>query len=121
MMRPTDAFGCTAGGTDRFYVNAKGDVQPCEFLNISFGNILDEPFDRIYDRMREVFDVPGDRWLCEAYAHDVHALHTASGAHSLPLAPDLTAQLVAGWDRGSSADFYQQVETRFRPKKEGVS
>jgi MoaA/NifB/PqqE/SkfB family radical SAM enzyme len=32
-------FGCTAGGTDRFYINAKGDLQPCEFLNISFGNI----------------------------------------------------------------------------------
>lgn len=117
----SDAFGCTAGGTDRFYVNAKGDVQPCEFLNISFGNILDEPFEEIYARMRAVFDVPGDRWLCEACAHDVHALHTTSGARTLPLSPELTAQLVAGWDRGSSADFYQQVETRYRPKKEGVS
>ncbi|MEN8194184.1 MAG: radical SAM protein, partial [Bacteroidota bacterium] len=29
----SDMFGCTAGGTDRFYINAKGDVQPCEFLN----------------------------------------------------------------------------------------
>ncbi|MGW8161804.1 MAG: radical SAM/SPASM domain-containing protein, partial [Desulfobulbales bacterium] len=34
-----EMFGCTAGGTDRFYINAKGDVQPCEFLNISFGNL----------------------------------------------------------------------------------
>jgi len=48
-------FGCTAGGVDRFYINAKGDVQPCEFLNISFGNIQDENFLKIYERMRNVF------------------------------------------------------------------
>jgi hypothetical protein len=28
-------FGCTAGGIDRFYLNANGEVQPCEFLNVS--------------------------------------------------------------------------------------
>jgi MoaA/NifB/PqqE/SkfB family radical SAM enzyme len=52
-------FGCTAGGTDRFYINAKGDVQPCEFLNISFGKITEEKFEIIYDRMRKVYEIPG--------------------------------------------------------------
>ena len=46
-------FGCTAGGIDRFYINAKGDVQPCEFLNISFGNVQDENFEDIYDKNEE--------------------------------------------------------------------
>lgn len=61
-------FGCTAGGTDRFYINAKGDVQPCEFLNISFGNIAQEDFSAIYTRMRSYFEGPGECWLCEKYS-----------------------------------------------------
>ena len=31
-------LGCTAGAIDRFYVNANGELQPCEFLNISIIN-----------------------------------------------------------------------------------
>jgi len=58
MEEDPDMFGCTAGGTDRLYINAKGDVQPCEFLNISFGNIAEEDFDIIYKKMRKVFKVP---------------------------------------------------------------
>ena len=61
-------FGCTAGGTDRFYINAKGDVQPCEFLNISFGNISQEDFSKIYSRMRSYFERPCECWLCERYS-----------------------------------------------------
>ena len=63
-----EMFGCTAGGTDRFYINAKGDLQPCEFLNISFGNILTDDFEIIYKEMREQFDGPGEAWLCEKYS-----------------------------------------------------
>ncbi len=48
-------FVCTAGGTDRFYINAKGDVQTYEFLNFLFGNIGEEDFLTIYNRMRDHF------------------------------------------------------------------
>jgi MoaA/NifB/PqqE/SkfB family radical SAM enzyme len=104
-----DMFGCTAGGTDRFYVNAKGDVQPCEFLNISFGNIQQEPFETIYERMRTVFEVPGDSWLCEKYAHDIYALYQAGAVKALPLDPDQSARIYRQWDRGSCPDFYEKV------------
>ena len=102
-------FGCTAGGTDRFYVNAKGDVQPCEFLNISFGNILQEPFERIYARMREVFEVPGDTWLCERYSPEIFALYQEGGAKALPLDPVQSERIYRTWDRGSCPDFYGKV------------
>jgi MoaA/NifB/PqqE/SkfB family radical SAM enzyme len=110
----SDMFGCTAGGTDRFYINAKGDVQPCEFLNISFGNIREEPFTEIYERMRRVFDLPGDRWLCEACADGIHRLHRESGARSLPLIPSLSAQIHEHWERGAIPDFYARVDARYR-------
>ena len=102
-------FGCTAGGTDRFYINAKGDVQPCEFLNLSFGNIALEPFDAIYTRMRDTFRIPGDCWLCEKYASQIAGIFRESGLTSLPLPPVLAEKVLSGIERGSVPDFYEKV------------
>ena len=33
---------------DRFYLNHEGEVQPCEFINVSFGNVRDMPFKEIF-------------------------------------------------------------------------
>lgn len=113
-----DMFGCTAGGTDRFYINAKGDVQPCEFLNISFGNIREEAFTVIYNRMRKTFDIPGNRWLCETCAYDIHAIRVFSGLKTLPLSPALSAQIHTHWDRGAPGDFYAYADVRHRKAPE---
>ncbi|MDD2497600.1 MAG: radical SAM protein, partial [Desulfitobacteriaceae bacterium] len=85
-----NVFGCTAGGTDRFYINAKGDVQPCEFLNISFGNISTDDFADIYQKMRIIFDKGKDCFLCEKYAAKIHRLYREYNLKSLPLSPELS-------------------------------
>jgi MoaA/NifB/PqqE/SkfB family radical SAM enzyme len=103
-------FGCTAGGTDRFYINAKGDVQPCEFLNISFGNIHQEDFDIVYERMRQKFSTPGETWLCEACAPAIRQLMQKEATQVLPLNPELSRQVYAGWDRGRPTQLYVDLE-----------
>jgi len=103
-------FGCTAGGTDRFYVNAKGDVQPCEFLNLSFGNLADEDFDVIYGRMRQAFQPPRDRWMCEACAPRIRELVHQYRLTSLPLNRDLTEQVSRDWDRGAPTAVYAKLQ-----------
>jgi MoaA/NifB/PqqE/SkfB family radical SAM enzyme len=105
----SDMFGCTAGGTDRFYINAKGDVQPCEFLNISFGNIKEEPFENIYDRMRHEFHIPGDKWLCEEYAKDIHRIVVENDIKTFPLSVELSKQVIDNWERGKPSEFYEGV------------
>jgi MoaA/NifB/PqqE/SkfB family radical SAM enzyme len=42
-------YGCPAF-SERFYINAYGDVQPCTFFQISFGNALEEPLRDIWKR-----------------------------------------------------------------------
>jgi MoaA/NifB/PqqE/SkfB family radical SAM enzyme len=107
-------YGCTSGATDRFYLNAKGDVQPCEFLNISFGNILQEDFEVIYGRMREQFKTPGVCWLCEEYAGMVRDIFKREHLKALPLDKELSREVYQQWDRGEPTALYQRIEQTYR-------
>ncbi|MCP3925314.1 MAG: radical SAM protein [Desulfobacterales bacterium] len=112
MEEDPNMFGCTAGGTDRFYINAKGDVQPCEFLNVSFGNIAEEDFDLIYKRMREVFRTPKECWLCEKYSGDICDIYKTKNLKSLPLSPELTEKLINNFDWGENTKLYEKIEKK---------
>ena len=103
-------FGCTAGGTDRFYINAKGDLQPCEFLNISFGNIVVDKFEDIYEKMRSCFPWGGECHLCESCSKEIHKLYQENGLKSLPLTAELSEKIYSSWDRGRRTDLYEQLE-----------
>jgi MoaA/NifB/PqqE/SkfB family radical SAM enzyme len=107
-----EVFGCTAGGSDRFYINAKGDVQPCEFLNISFGNINQEPFINIFDRMRKTFDRPGEIWLCEKYSAYISRTMEDKKIDRLPLPLAESRVLYEKWDRGPETEIYKKIEKR---------
>lgn len=43
--------GCPAG-REKLYISAYGDVIPCSFTQISFGNLRHEPLEKIWERMR---------------------------------------------------------------------
>ncbi|MBN2545128.1 MAG: radical SAM protein [Spirochaetes bacterium] len=105
-----DHFGCTAGGTDRFYINAKGDVQPCEFLNISFGNIAKEDFNMIYKRMRTVFNTPCCGLMCEKLGKKIFDAYKNNKLKTLPLDENLSKVIYKGWDRGEETEFYKRIE-----------
>jgi MoaA/NifB/PqqE/SkfB family radical SAM enzyme len=107
-----DAFGCTAGGVDRFYLNHAGEVQPCEFINVSFGNVKQEPFRQIFRRMRGYFQTPGTDWLCCTQAAGI--ADRVRAAQQTPLPPAETEQLVAGWNRGEPTPLYRKLRL-YRP------
>jgi MoaA/NifB/PqqE/SkfB family radical SAM enzyme len=110
MEEDQDMYGCTAGGTDRFYINAKGDVQPCEFLHLSFGNIKTEPFQAIYQRMRDSFPSGHEDWLCEKYADPIAQIMREEGLTALPLSPELSRKVIDNWDRGEETKLYKKVQ-----------
>ncbi len=105
-----EVFGCTAGGTDRFYINAKGDLQPCEFLNISFGNIAIDDFLEIYHKMRNCFPWGGDCYLCEKYSSKIHRLYKEYNLTSLPLTKEISKEVYKNWERGNKTPLYEQLE-----------
>ncbi len=98
-------FGCTAGGIERFYVNANGDIQPCEFVNISFGNIREEPFDRIYKRMRKVFARPRTGWICCTEHHKIAKMLQ----ESTPLSWKDSKHILKDFDFGDKTPLYKKM------------
>jgi MoaA/NifB/PqqE/SkfB family radical SAM enzyme len=105
---PTN-LGCTAGAVDRFYVNATGEVQPCEFLNVSFGNVREEPFAVILARMRAAFPVPCSDWLCCTQAGEIDRLLRENDVPRTPLPRPLTEQLARDWRRGEPTRLYEKM------------
>lgn len=102
-------LGCTAGAIDRFYVNANGELQPCEFLNISFGNLREEPFQLVWDRMRNAFPDARSDWLCCTLAPEIHRLFVETGRKHTPLPWELTRTLMEWWDRGPQTPMYRKL------------
>lgn len=102
-------LGCTAGGIDRFYVGASGEVQPCEFLNISFGNVKEEPFPKIFARMRSFFSEPCTDWLCCTQADKLGEIFAKRESTDTPLPWKETRKLVENWDRGAATPIYKKL------------
>jgi MoaA/NifB/PqqE/SkfB family radical SAM enzyme len=55
-------LGC-CGGYARVHIDSWGHVCPCDFAPLSFGRVTQEPFVKIWERMRSFFAEPSDRCL----------------------------------------------------------
>lgn len=53
-----DRLGCRMGGLSHLSISGRGDVQPCVFLPVSFGNIAEENISAILLRMRAAVPRP---------------------------------------------------------------
>jgi nucleoside-diphosphate-sugar epimerase/MoaA/NifB/PqqE/SkfB family radical SAM enzyme len=104
------AFGCTAGGIERFYVNAYGEIQPCEFLNVSFGNIQEEQFTDIYKRMRNKFKKPGLNWLCNTEWASIANYVKEGNISSSPIKKECALKLIEKWDKGEDVPLYKRMK-----------
>lgn len=104
-----ELFGCTAGGVERFYLGADGEVQPCEFLNVSFGNVREEEFATIFARMRDHFPRPGTDWLCCTQAESIAAAMRRHGLTRTPLPWAVTREIIDGWRRGEATPLYEKL------------
>lgn len=55
------AVGCN-GGTSYCYISPYGDMMPCDFNHKGFGNVLDEPFYKVWERLSSAKHFCTARW-----------------------------------------------------------
>jgi MoaA/NifB/PqqE/SkfB family radical SAM enzyme len=103
-------FGCTAGGIERFYINASGEVQPCEFVNVSFGNLTEEPFYEIYKRMRKVFNVPRINWICCTESYKINKAMRQLQQKITPLSKKMSEKLIKDFNLGEETPLYKRMK-----------
>lgn len=99
-------FGCNAGHK-MVYIDAFGEVSPCVFTPMSFGNVLHQPVKTVFEDMRAHFPSE-NRCFINAHYHRLQA--TAAGSNILNAAQ--TKQLVRNLKFGPYSKFFQLYYSR---------
>lgn len=85
-------LGCQAG-FNFFYIDASGNVCPCDFVPLSFGNIQKESIDTIWQRFRKVFKMPSSKCFILENIDRIKALFNGQ----LPLDYEKTLDICNGY------------------------
>lgn len=84
-----EMFGCGAG-FHHLFIDALGNVCPCDLTPLSFGNILEEPLLDIWLKLGMIFGLP----RCGCFMKEVCAnTEELSNAAELPLPPEKSIEL----------------------------
>ena len=73
-----DGLGCLMGGLSHFYIDSAGNVNPCVFMPVTFGNIIDGDLESILAKMRTEIpktlktDCPANTVLREIADEKIH-------------------------------------------------
>jgi MoaA/NifB/PqqE/SkfB family radical SAM enzyme len=100
-----ELFGCS-GGTRHLFIDAAGEVCPCDFTPLSFGNVTDEPLADIWDRMSAAMKHP--RRHCIVQHH--HELLRRFTQNRIPAPVVESLQAAAALPEEPPPDFVQWVE-----------
>ena len=101
-----ETFGCNAG-CKMLYIDPFGEVSPCVFVPMSFGNVRERPLRDIYEDMRRLFPGEATCFLNKNF-HEFAAL----GARELPLDAQTSAELLSRVTFGPLADFNRLLRRR---------
>ena len=100
-----ELFGCS-GGTRHLFIDAAGEVCPCDFTPLSFGNVTEEPMAVIWDRMSAAMKHPRRHCIVQHH-HEVIRQFTHKGIPA-PVAESL--QAAAALPEEDLPDFVQWAE-----------
>lgn len=95
------AFGCNAG-TKMIYVDAFGEVSPCVFAPMSFGNVRERPLAEIWSEMRGLFS-PGS----ECFMFKAHRALREKARGRLPIPPEISRDFMTSVRFGPPGRFVE--------------
>lgn len=82
-------FGCGAG-TQHSYIDASGNLYPCDFVPLSFGNVREENISTLWADMHEYIGTPRD--VCMIL--ELSNLLKNEKDLALPMKPDLSVNMI---------------------------
>lgn len=97
-------FGCS-GGTQHLYIDSAGEVCPCDFTPMSFGNITEEPLEKIWLRMSEALGNPRRECIVRTYYKKINARSAESGNY--PLNPEESCALCREFAKNGLPDYFR--------------
>ncbi|MFH1115506.1 MAG: radical SAM protein [Pseudomonadota bacterium] len=103
------AFGCQCR-FEYLFVTSTGDVQPCEVSEISFGNIREEDFAEIYERICKSFPAPSTGCIPMVMYPEVREYQKMKDDMTTMQRADLAARITEGFqDRGEIPGAYRRI------------
>ncbi len=94
-MEAPENLGCIMGGNSLIYIDTVGNVLPCVFMQVTFGNILGEDFSEILSRMRKAFPAPLRTACPSVLLNQQLQNHLSKGISSFPLPFEEIRQFLA--------------------------
>jgi MoaA/NifB/PqqE/SkfB family radical SAM enzyme len=101
-----ETFGCNAG-CKMLYIDPFGEVSPCVFVPMSFGNVRERPLWDIYEDMRGMFPSEDACFLNKNFG-----AFAAVGPHELPLDRSASIEVLSRVSYGPLADFNRLLRRR---------
>ena len=102
-----EVFGCGAG-TQHMFIDSLGEVCPCDFTAMSFGNATRIPLEHIWKQMSDAMGNP--RRHC--FIQKNHALLLKYGNGQFPLPPEKSLLVCAEAGQSSLPDYFQLLSGR---------
>jgi MoaA/NifB/PqqE/SkfB family radical SAM enzyme len=100
-------YGCGAG-YNYLFIDAEGNLCPCDFTMLTFGNLREKPIPEIWDEMSRRFPAPG--FGC--YANRAAGLMAQKASGQWPLGPEASREVTdqVRPDRpGEVPEFYRRI------------
>jgi len=104
-----ELFGCTAG-TQHLFIDPSGEVCPCDFTPLSFGNVREERLDAVWQRMTDAMRLPRRHCFQQANAH---LIKRHAGGDGFPLPPEVSCRVAAEAPSETLPDYFRLVTMPF--------
>ncbi len=105
-------YGCGAG-FNYMFIDSQGNVCPCDFAMLGFGNILENPIKEIWNKMSKEFCVPG----CTCYANKSNDIIASKKSKQWPLdtkSSEEVLQECPPYDAETIPEFYRRMGLKER-------
>ncbi|KMQ52205.1 radical SAM domain protein [Chitinispirillum alkaliphilum] len=102
-----EVFGCS-GGIQHLYIDTAGEVCPCDFTPLSFGNVTQENLSSIIDRMSEALGGP----RCDCMLQKHHTLFSSYYDQGYPLPVETSLEICKKLPQEALPGYYKMVSGR---------